>query len=60
MTPAEIANKKESGELKIKNVMKKEKPEMTEREEEELRKNPVNVFTCDRADCKGKDPMVLE
>ena len=40
--------------------MAKEKPEMTEAEEEELRKNPVNVFTCDHPDCNGKDAMVLE
>lgn len=40
--------------------MKKEKPEMTEAEEEELRKNPVNVFQCGHPDCKDKDAVVLE
>jgi len=40
--------------------MKKEKPEMSESEEEELRKNPINVFQCGHPDCKDKDSMVLE
>jgi hypothetical protein len=37
--------------------MKKEKPEMTESEEEELRKNPVNVFQCGHPDCQKLDSM---
>lgn len=40
--------------------MKKEKPEMTEAKEEELRKNPINLFACGHPDCKKKDSMVFE
>jgi hypothetical protein len=39
---------------------KKEKPEMSETEEDELRKNPVNVFQCGHPDCQKLDAMVLE
>ena len=35
--------------------MKKEKNEMTEQEEEELRKNPVNNFLC--TTCKNSEVM---
>lgn len=40
--------------------MKKDKPEMTEKEEEDLRQNPVNVFRCGCKDCKQLDAMVFE
>jgi hypothetical protein len=39
---------------------KNEKPEMTQFEEDELRKNPINVFMCGHAHCFGKDQMVFE
>jgi len=40
--------------------MAKQKPEMTESEEEELRKKPINLFSCGHDDCKDKDAMVFE
>lgn len=40
--------------------MKKDKPEMTEQEEDELRKNPVNVFRCGHKDCDKLQAMVFE
>jgi len=39
--------------------MAKEKPEMSESEEEELRKNPVNLFSCSHADCINLDAMAV-
>lgn len=36
----------------------KEKPDMTEAEEQELRDNPVNNFHC--SVCKDSEPMVFE
>ncbi len=44
----------------MKKQSKKEKPEMTEIEEEELRKNPINIFQCGHADCRKLDAMVFE
>jgi uncharacterized protein YlaI len=38
--------------------MKKEKPEMTETEEQNLRDNPINDFCC--SVCKDAKPMVFE
>jgi uncharacterized protein YlaI len=38
--------------------MAKQKPEMTEHEEEELRKKPINNFVCSA--CKDAKPMVFE
>lgn len=38
--------------------MAKEKPEMTAAEEEELRKNPINVFTCSQ--CKDAEGLGFE
>lgn len=40
--------------------MAKEKQEMTDSEEEELRKNPIHVFTCGHSDCKKLDSMVFQ
>lgn len=40
--------------------MAKQKPEMTESEEDELRNNPINVFQCSHPDCKKLDAMVFE
>ena len=40
--------------------MAKEKPEMSEQEEEDLRRNPINLFQCGHPDCKGKDAVNFE
>lgn len=40
--------------------MAKDKPQMTEKEEEDLRKNPMNVFSCGHKDCEKLNAMVFE
>lgn len=40
--------------------MAKQKPEMTEAEEDELRKNPINLFACGHKDCEKLEPMGFE
>lgn len=40
--------------------MAKQKPEMTQEQEDELRKNPINVFLCGCDECKDKDAVGFE